>query len=652
MALINPDDLKFRSDQIARLSSIDIDRNILTLQQTSLASSNSLVYKSATYSVNSNTSLPNPSEGYFNSRTIPSGIYYPFQDGSSFVFKFSDTDYGYYASASSTSRWWSVLSSVETAYEKRLCISEIGVSYNYWEFKMDSLTFTNSTWIFAGQKVLGPTYSDFEPEKQFTIAYSLSGGMSASGGSNSIAGQIVDGYTTLNYPLLSETMYVGDLINPISLTTLYGTDSLINDTFGATSSMFRIQSNSVKISKKLYIGDTNNGAELHLGSGFTQGTVKVVNSFLNKNCKNCDFEPCSCVWGDCFNWVRGDRPSNCPCGRRFANRYVGPIGPVGPSIDTTEGSIISLINNETGLYSGLEIDSLLLGLTSSTQVGITIASKIGLTLSYYQPDLMIYAGRGKTTSQSPYGYEVGLGIYNVSTSYLEITSVTYSVDYTPILLSSQYGQIESSTYSVLGISSDAVSVNKLFFGDITNGQSVYVSGGDLYVNDVVFTAGGGVTGPQGPVGATGSQGPVGATGSQGPVGATGSQGPVGATGSQGFDGATGSQGPVGATGPAGLQLTFQGAWETLPTIYGVDDYVSYGGSTWFTSAGSGDGVPPSPTNSNWTLFAGAALIVGTAIPNNSSSPGFKGEIRVDNGQYLYIHTGAQWLKSSMTFSTF
>ena len=621
MALINPDDLKFRSDQIARLSSIDIDTNILSLQQTSLASSNSLVYKSASYSVNSNTSLPNPSQGYFNSRTIQSGIYYPFQDGSSFVFNFSDTDYGYYASASSTNKWWSVLSSVETAYEKRLCISQIGVSYNYWEFKMDSLSFTNSTWIFSGQKVLGPTYSNFEPEKQFTIGYRLSGGMTAGGNTNSIAGQIIDGYTTLNYPLLSETMYVGDLSNPISLTTLYGTDSLINDTFGETSSMFRIQSNSVKITKKLYIGDINNGAELHLGSGFTQGTVKIVNSIFTKNCKNCDQLPCSCVWGDLFNWVRGDRPSNCPCGERFANRYVGPVGPVASSIDTTEGSVISLINNETGLYSGLEIDSLLLGLSSSTQVGITIASKIGLTLSSYQPDLMIYAGRGVTTSHSDDTYEVGLGIYNVSTSYLEITSVTYSASYTPILLSSKYGQIESSTHSVLGIDSDEVSVNKLFFGDVTNEQSLRVSGGDLYVNDVVYS-GGGQTGPQGPVGATG---------------------------------ADGSQGPVGATGPAGSDSVisyYSGTWQGLPAVYGYGDWVNYGGSTWYTENSVLDGVPPSPTNSNWRLFAGAALIVGTAIPDSSSSTGFKGEIRVDDGQYLYIHTGAQWLKSSMTFSTF
>ena len=51
---------------------------------------------------------------------------------------------------------------------------------------------------------------------------------------------------------------------------------------------------------------------------------------------------------------------------------------------------------------------------------------------------------------------------------------------------------------------------------------------------------------------------------------------------------------------------------------------------------------------NWVLD----LIVGTAIPVSSSGTGSKGEIRVDDGQYLYIHTGSQWIKSSMTFSTF
>lgn len=138
--------------------------------------------------------------------------------------------------------------------------------------------------------------------------------------------------------------------------------------------------------------------------------------------------------------------------------------------------------------------------------------------------------------------------------------------------------------------------------------------------------------------------------------ATGSQGPQGPSGVGG--GGTGPQGLRGPTGLAGADsviTNFGGSWQPLPTIYNIEgNWVTYGGSTWFSQPGVGpsDGVPPSPTNSNWNLFAGAALIIGTAIPLSSSSAGSKGEIRVSNGQSLYIHNGAQWLKSSMTFSTF
>lgn len=118
-------------------------------------------------------------------------------------------------------------------------------------------------------------------------------------------------------------------------------------------------------------------------------------------------------------------------------------------------------------------------------------------------------------------------------------------------------------------------------------------------------------------------------------------------------GGEGPIGPTGAAGPSYISEAWEGSWEGLPAVYGAaESWVTYGGSTWFTNVGALDGEPPSPTNSNWTLFAGAALIVGTSIPTSSSDTGSKGEIRVDNGEYLYIHTGDQWLKSSMTFSTF
>jgi hypothetical protein len=293
MALSIKPDLTLRTLEQNRLSVTEIDENLVLTQALSLASSNSLIYLSESFSVDSSTQLADPALKSFNSRTIPSFLYQPFENGCGFVFKFSNTDYGYLGSASSTNLWWSVLAG-DISY-KVLSISQINSatsstsypSYNNWDFNLTSLSFTNSTWTVTGTKIMGPTFSDFEPESIFAVGYK--------------------------------------------------------------------------------------------------------------------------------------------------------------SMLTT--------------------------------------------------------------------------------------------------------------------------------------------------------------------------------------------------------------GPQGATGP-GSSLIFQGGWETSPTVYGVDEYVAYGGSTWFTTGVVDDGISPSPTNSNWTLFSGAALIVGTAIPSNSADTGSKGEIRVNNGQYLYIHTGAQWLKSSMTFSTF
>jgi hypothetical protein len=271
-------------------------------------------------------------------------------------------------------------------------------------------------------------------------------------------------------------------------------------------------------------------------------------------------------------------------------------------------------------------------------VNIAVLDKIDSTPNTdWEPDLVVSMGRFVTSSQNTNTYDVGLDAYNLSTSHFEITPTVYTSSFTNIHMYGTWGTAGGGTNSTLYVESDAFSVKELFFGDVTNGQSIYVSDGNLYLNGSTFSGGGTSSGTSGPQGETGPQGFDGATGQQGE------------TGPQGFDGATGQQ---GATGPAGSPLIFSGAWQTLPAIYGIDEYVTYGGSTWFTYIGALDGIPPSPTNSNWTLFGGAALIVGTSIPTSSADTGSKGEIRVDNGQYLYIHTGAQWLKSSMTFSTF
>jgi len=67
------------------------------------------------------------------------------------------------------------------------------------------------------------------------------------------------------------------------------------------------------------------------------------------------------------------------------------------------------------------------------------------------------------------------------------------------------------------------------------------------------------------------------------------------------------------------------------------------------------------TESSGSVVVGGAIgpqgsnggvLVGTVSPANSGSTGTTGEIRVNDGGYMYIHNGVQWLRSSMTFSTF
>jgi len=268
---------------------------------------------------------------------------------------------------------------------------------------------------------------------------------------------------------------------------------------------------------------------------------------------------------------------------------------------------------------------------------------------------------GPQGNQGPQGPGVTT-ILNDTFISLDTITITHSLGYYPVV------QVLNDIYEeIIPVSVTHNSVNDYTIILATSTSGVVITG----------AGGEGPQGDQGPIGDQGHQGPtgdviyVGQQGSTGPQGFQGDMGPQGNTGPQGYtgpqgsgsQGSTGPQGPTGTqgyTGPIGdpgpsyVSTNFSGPWQGLPLAYGIEEtWVTYGGSTWFTvNVGAGDGIPPSPTNSNWTLFAGAALIIGTAIPISSSSDGSKGEIRVDNGEYLYIHTGDQWLKSSMTFSTF
>ncbi|MDQ2835035.1 MAG: DNRLRE domain-containing protein [Acidobacteriota bacterium] len=132
----------------------------------------------------------------------------------------------------------------------------------------------------------------------------------------------------------------------------------------------------------------------------------------------------------------------------------------------------------------------------------------------------------------------------------------------------------------------------------------------------------GAAGPAGPTGATGMQGPTGypgpqgASGPPGPAGASGPQGPAGGTGASGL---SGPAGPAGASGPAGL--VYRGAY-TASTNYGLNDAVTYLGSSYISALASNRGNSPDQSPFAWSLLAaqGSAGTAGTSGVTGPQGP--------------------------------
>ena len=122
----------------------------------------------------------------------------------------------------------------------------------------------------------------------------------------------------------------------------------------------------------------------------------------------------------------------------------------------------------------------------------------------------------------------------------------------------------------------------------------------------------GSVGPAGATGATGLQGPTGSPGPQGvagPAGAAGVVGPVGPAGAQGAAGPAGPTGATGATGAAGL--VYRGGYGST-TNYGLNDGVTYLGSSYISLAANNVGNAPDASPALWGLLAaqGAAGVAG------------------------------------------
>jgi hypothetical protein len=159
----------------------------------------------------------------------------------------------------------------------------------------------------------------------------------------------------------------------------------------------------------------------------------------------------------------------------------------------------------------------------------------------------------------------------------------------------------------------------------------------------------GPTGPQGPTGNTGATGAQGMQGTAGPVGATGATGPQGPAGAQGLQGAAGpagAQGPAGPFGPAGpqgpagsngLSINWRGPWSAA-TSYGLNDAVSFGGSS-YIATGASAGAEPS-VSVGWNLLAQVGATGSTGLQGPTGQPGATGAQGVQGVQGVAGPKGA------------
>ncbi len=163
--------------------------------------------------------------------------------------------------------------------------------------------------------------------------------------------------------------------------------------------------------------------------------------------------------------------------------------------------------------------------------------------------------------------------------------------------------------------------------------------GHAAVLDVTLASSGttGGTGSAGPAGATGPAGPVGATGATGPAGP---QGPKGDTGAVGPAGATGPQGPAGAAG-----LNYQGDY-AVGVSYALHDVVTFAGSSYVSLVGNNEANTPGVT-SQWAVLAqgstsGPGNGVGVAYQgdyNQAASYGLNDIVSYQGSSYISLVAG-------------
>jgi hypothetical protein len=278
-------------------------------------------------------------------------------------------------------------------------------------------------------------------------------GSTSTGGTNSLVGIGGEG-------LFANRMYLGDLTYPVYIGMSYGS------TQSATYSTMRVSSDSVQV-KYLDLGTDDRAGRLRFN--IDNGKSLSLRFAGENNDGNSTFEQAH----SCYRC--GERGGGkCPCLNPFARCCPANDSiPTGirhsdPRIKSVEdAATMVFMDDDQNISASIIANTIAIGSTLSNVIEFITLDKIGTTASTsWEPDLTFTAFRPLTSSQSPDYWNVGFDIYNVSTSYLEVTPPTYSGSYSNILLTGSWGNTQSSTYSILHVESDAVSVKSLYVDNL------------------------------------------------------------------------------------------------------------------------------------------------------------------------------------------
>jgi Collagen triple helix repeat (20 copies) len=347
-----------------------------------------------------------------------------------------------------------------------------------------------------------------------------------------------------------------------------------------------------------------------VGDGVTYGGAGYVSLVASNHGNTPDTSPAQ--WGMFATGTTGAQGAAGPAGQQGVAGATGPQGAVGPAgPQGATGSQGPAVANYTGSY----VSSTNYGphdavsYQGSTYVSL-VAGNLGNTPSLSPTQWAVLAAQGVAGPTGPAGPAGTAGTAGA-------TGATGAVGPQGPPVSFAGGWLIGTTYPVGG----AVS-----FGGSSYIALVANVGREPDVSPTYWAvlAQAGSAGPAGPAGATGAQGP---TGFAGPQGVQGPQGTTGATGAGGPAGVTGPQGPTGATGAAGVAgpagMVYRGSYASS-TNYGLNDAVSYMGSSYISVAASNQGNLPNGSASFWSLLAAQGATGSTGATGAQGVAGAQG----------------------------